>query len=317
MAATTITRHLCPACATPTGTEVLASLELGSPTFRTYFHTFYPPSVAALIERLALPAAELRACPQCGTVFHGVVPAPEILAAFYSALQAATIATARPVETHREEQRLLELMMVVRFLQPAAPRPSVLDFGTGDGSWARLAGATGCGVSVTDTAETAFPSLTAAGVACLAPDRLPPSSFDFINVEQVFEHLPDPATILSTLAASLRPNGILKIGVPHDPNLRAKLAAPDWSAPKNSPSSLNSLAPIEHLNAFTPAGLDLLGVRFNLVPLGISGWTLLDPRQPHRLGIRSRLVRLLRNRLGQRHRPPFTLSQTRFFLRPA
>jgi SAM-dependent methyltransferase len=316
MSTATVHRPACPACARGETDILIPRLDFSDATFRAYFEAFYPESVAAWLRRLGLPPGELRFCPHCGTIFHGIIPSPPALAGFYSELQTATIATTAPIDTYREEQRFNELMMVVRFLQPEVPRPHVLDFGTGDGSWARLAAAAGCQVTATDTAENAFPALRACGISCLQAGTLPETAFDFINSEQVFEHLPDPVAVVTMLATALKPGGILKIGVPCDPDLAAKLRTPDWCAAKDSPRSLNAVAPIEHLNAFSPAGLEHLAGLAGLIPLHVSGFTLHDPRHPWRPGLRGRLVRRLRDRLGQRHRPPYALAQTRFFLRP-
>ncbi len=316
MSTFTSRRPACPACAEVKTEVMIPTLDFGDATFRTYFEAFYPEAVNAWLRRLGLPPGELRCCPRCGTMFHGIIPSASLLAEFYSELQTATFASAAPIDTYREEQRFNELMMVVRFLQPAVPRPRVLDFGTGDGSWARLAAAAGCLVTATDTAENAFPALRACGIACLPAGALPEKEFDVINSEQVFEHLPDPVAVVTMLAAALKPGGILKIGVPWDPALAEKLRAPDWSAAKDSPASLNAVAPFEHLNAFSPAGLEHLAGLAGLIPLHVFGFTLHDPRHPWRPGLRGRLMRRLRDRLGQRHRPPYALAQTRFFLRP-
>lgn len=74
--------------------------------------------------------------------------------------------------------------------------------------------------------------------------------------------------------AQLRPDGVIKIGVPYGPQLRTKLRAPDWTAPKRSASSLNGVAPLEHLNHFEPASLDTLDARCSLEPLAIDCWDL-------------------------------------------
>ena len=317
MSPSDITPHECPACGSVSIPALGPKLNFDGPVFRAYFHDFYPPSVAELIKRTKLTPGQLHACAECDTIFHGIIPADQTLNTFYATLQSATYAKDPSVDPHRQEQRLLELMMVARFLSPRTRRPAVLDFGTGDGSWALLAAAAGCETTATDTADDAFARLAAAGVTCLAPHSLPADRYDFINSEQVFEHLPAPYPVLTKLAASLRPGGVLKIGVPHDPDLASKLRAPDWTARKDSRDSLNSLAPLEHLNAFSPSGLKKLGERCGLIPLSISGWSLIDPRTAPRPGLKTRLIRRLRDRLGQCHRPPYRLAQTRFFLRAA
>jgi SAM-dependent methyltransferase len=146
---------------------------------------------------------------------------------------------------------------------------------------------------------------------------LPAEGFDFINTEQVFEHLPSPGDDLRRLVQALRPNGVLKIGVPYDPQLRRKLDCPDWIAAKNSPASLNAVAPIEHLNHFEPASLDALCSQAGLVRLSIRGWTLVCAGDaPTYRRPKQRLAMGLRKLTGDFYRPYFALTQTGFFQKP-
>src|SRR5439155_15817049 len=80
-------------------------------------------------------------------------------------------------------------------------------------------------------------------------------SFDFVNTEQVLEHLADPLETLADLRVGLRPDGLLKVSVPEGRGIEQRLRKPDWTAAKGSRSSLNAVAPLEHLNCFDRGSL--------------------------------------------------------------
>lgn len=140
----------------------------------------------------------------------------------------------------------------------------VLDFGGGIGSLALLLASHGMDVSLAEL----NPELRAyarwrfaqRGLSArfLDPDQppgaLPVASYDFISAIDVFEHLPDPAAILSALASALRPGGTLFIHLP---------GAPDASHPMHlwyQPATL--------LKRLAAAGLWLEGEMTRLDPGG-------------------------------------------------
>lgn len=101
---------------------------------------------------------------------------------------------------------------------------AVLDFGSGSGSLGLLLAHHGLQVTLADVnarlneyARWRFAqrglSVQALDLPVSAPD-LPAAAFDFISAVDVFEHLPDPGTTLTTLAAALRPGGALFIHLP-------------------------------------------------------------------------------------------------------
>jgi len=52
---------------------------------------------------------------------------------------------------------------------------------------------------------------------------LPDADFDFINVDQVFEHLPYPRATLANLTTKLRAGGVVRISVPNGRRVLKKL----------------------------------------------------------------------------------------------
>ncbi|HEY8995655.1 MAG TPA: class I SAM-dependent methyltransferase [Lacunisphaera sp.] len=308
-------RDNCPACGR-TDRRLLTDLSYGAPPLTDYLGAFYRAYPQCDFHPLESARYRLFDCARCGCIYQDPVPDGAYLARFYGhgLYGAHAVADRAPIDPYQMQQIIRELMMVVRFLQSRVPHPQVLDFGAGEGGWAQLAAASGLDTHATDLSDHAFDRLTARGVTCHRPDLLPSDSFDFINTEQVFEHLPDPSRQLAALRRSLRTGGVIKIGVPYDPRLRVKLRQPDWLAPKNSPASLNGVAPIEHLNHFEPASLQAMAAQCGLEPLTVLGWNLATPAQlPVARALRPRFVRWLRGRLGDAYKPHHPLTQTVFF----
>jgi hypothetical protein len=92
---------------------------------------------------------------------------------------------------------------------------------------------------------------------------------DFVNTEQVFEHLSDPYEIISILASALRRGGLLKISVPQAPDLEYRLNGFDWNASPGRRSLLTAVHPLEHVNCFDARSLIALARRVGLEPVRI------------------------------------------------
>ena len=143
----------------------------------------------------------------------------------------------------------------------------------GWGSWCLVARAFGCSVRGSEFSSLKIRNAERSGIEVVAWRDLPGHRFDFINSENVFEHLPKPLETLRRLADSLEPGGLLKINVPDGAGILRKLKVGDWSAPKGTKNSLNDVSPLEHVNCFRRRTLlkmaELAGLEPVHIPLGI------------------------------------------------
>ncbi len=146
------------------------------------------------------------------------------------------------------------------------PRPAVLDFGCNWGKWASMALAHGCDVYAVEVNRAAADFCARRGIKIVGMDQLKELRFDFINVDQVVEHLSEPRPIVEKLAGCLKPGGFLKLGTPDNPRLPCLLTAAQRTGDNRVLNSrtLDSLAPLEHVNLFNHASLRLLGERVGL-----------------------------------------------------
>ena len=262
-------RAQCPVCEAPAATPLLAI-------------PYTQPDLQAFLKRIgfALPKElfadipfQVHACARCGGLFQAWVLEEAQLPQLYGCNDAASrLPTdfSLPALVHLAQDALL-----MRRLLPA-PRPQVLDYGMGWGRFALLAQAFGCDVSGVEVSTTTRAHAQRHGITVLEEAALAPASFDFVLVDQVLEHVSEPAPMLRRLAATLKPGGLLLVGVPghrtlaerlaradQQPALLAQLTDRDWDA----------LCPTIHVNLFNTASLRALGERAGLRVFRPPFWT--------------------------------------------
>ena len=106
--------------------------------------------------------------------------------------------------------------------------------------------------------------------------------FDFINIDQVVEHLTDPLFILISLRKKLKNGGVIKISVPNASVDYQRFKAGKWLPGKDA------FHPLEHVNGFNRLSID------SLVAAGLRPLTLIEMIQAR--GLRS--VTWIRRRMG-------------------
>ena len=111
------------------------------------------------------------------------------------------------------------------------------------------------------------------GIKVISWDEIPKYRFDFINTEQVFEHLAHPLKTLCYLKTSLNKDGLIKLSVPNARNIEHRLKIMDWKSSKDSKNSLNPVAPLEHINFFRRKSLikmaSIAGMKEIFIPIKV------------------------------------------------
>jgi SAM-dependent methyltransferase len=285
-------RPTCPVCAA-TASRTIVDLPYDDEPVAGYLDAFY--GGRARIEAVVGARYVLERCLGCGLAFQRWVPDDALLDELYGrwidhgAPELAVSAKGFEARRHYAFQ----IIDLVRHLGRPPSEIRVLDFGMGWGNWVEMAQAFGCRAEGTELGVHQAAHASARGLRTVPADELPDRAYDFVNTEQVFEHLVDPVAVGTRLARSLRPGGILRISVPNGSDIEQRLRAPDWSAPKGSPRSLNAAAPLEHLNTFDHESLVALGRRIGLRPTSIRLRAHLDQWEPIRglVGAQVRTVR--------------------------
>jgi 2-polyprenyl-3-methyl-5-hydroxy-6-metoxy-1,4-benzoquinol methylase len=191
----------------------------------------------------------------------------------------------------------LEVMSIIDFLGKDPRELRMLDFGMGWGAWVRISEAFGCETYGVERSHSRVEHATEHHLKVLSLDEAETMSFDFINSDQVFEHLDEPYEVARRLVGALRPDGILKISVPIGVRARRLLTIGNWAATQGERHSMHDVGPLDHINCFLHESLVALGQRAGLEPVPI----------PARLRYRyapvwERPGRLIRRTVGQHYR---------------
>jgi SAM-dependent methyltransferase len=247
-------RTFCPVCRSAEAFHrERVRLPYESPALREHLRDFYAQQGGVEFEYLDGAAYVLQECTRCGLIFQADVPNDTLMERIYEHWIDAQYclrmqAVLDDIDLYSKHAQ--EVMQIVEWRRAGKSGLKVLDFGMGWAKWAMMAQAFGCDVWGCELSSTRIEFARAHGIRVLAWDDLPNHRFDFINTEQVFEHLPDPLETLRVLRGALAPDGVVKISVPDGHDIDRRLAALDWSAPRDSPNSLMPVAPLEHLNCF-------------------------------------------------------------------
>jgi SAM-dependent methyltransferase len=196
-------------------------------------------------------------CPRCHTWFQTSIPSDALLGRLYEEWIAPEKARLRFHHNHSPHQCLRiarEVALSLSFARTGAPR-TALDYGCGWGEWSRMTQAFGYESWGTELSGTRRTHAEKSGIRIVAEADLPSHHFSLINLDQVLEHVPNPQTTLSLLAAKLHPGGILRLAVPNAWKVARSLKNFDRELTRPRLGGLNAIAPLEHLNAFTHEGL--------------------------------------------------------------
>ena len=250
-------RKHCPTCKSTNTIEIYSCSFLKSP-IKEFLKSFYSPQGKVEFEYLKGANFILKECNNCGTIFQKEIPNDFLMNKLYE----EWIDPEKAFKSHLEKVNLSnfsyyaqEVMMVIAFFNRIPSQLKFFDYGMGWGKWCYMAKAFGCGSYGTELSKTRIEYAQSQGTKVITWEEIPNYRFDFINTEQVFEHIPEPLKTLRCLKKSLKHNGLIKISVPNGKDIRRRLRIGDWLAPKGSKNSLNSVSPLEHINCFKQASI--------------------------------------------------------------
>lgn len=151
------------------------------------------------------------------------------------------------------------------------PLPTVLDFGCNWGKWASVALAYGCEVYGLDVNAHAIQFCSERGIKMVNFSQLDHLQFDFINCDQVLEHVSDPMVLLRQFYRSLKPGGFLKLSTPENSQLPLKLKKNEATLSNAivNKEALDSLYPLVHINLFDSASLRTAAKLAGLQPFSL------------------------------------------------
>lgn len=252
-----VKREKCPVCSAKSLRTIYQS-PFNKPPIRDYLESFYSPQGKVEFEFLQGATFFLCECNVCGLIFQREIPDNSLMKKLYE----QWIAPQKVFDQHLKQDGLeyyasyaQEIMQLIAFFERVPSSLSFFDFGMGWGKWALMAKAFGIDSYGYELSEERILFARSNGVKIVSWDEIPQHRFDFINTEQVFEHIPEPLLTLCHLKKALKPSGILKVSVPTANDIERRLKIMDWKAPKGTRNSLNPVAPLEHINFFRRSSL--------------------------------------------------------------
>lgn len=262
-----VQRSACPGCRSALS-RTLCSIPYTETPIREYLAWYYTP-VGKGVEFEYLEGSNyvLEECDECGLIYQKEIPGPELMKRLYERWIDPVI-----VRNMERSERNVEyyfwvakvIAHVLKFLGRPPRQVAFLDFGMGWGNWCLMAKSFGCEAYGTELSDARTDHAKELGITVLARQELPAQGFDFINAEQVFEHIADPLETLVELASKLKSGGVIRIGVPLGWDVKRRLSVWNWNAPDGSENSLNAVASLQHINCFTFRSLVTMAQRAGL-----------------------------------------------------
>jgi SAM-dependent methyltransferase len=286
-----VERDRCPCCASRTLTKRYECGFDKSP-IKEYLEGFYTPQGGVEFDYLHGAVYCLLQCGECGLIFQRDIPSDGLMERLYEHWIDPSKALSLALESDSLTSRCFnaqEIIQVIAYLNQKPCSLRFLDFGMGWGEWALMAKGFGCDVYGAELSKARIDHATSKGIKILTGKESPAPRFDFINTEQVFEHLPSPLETLVALKNQLKPGGLLKISVPSGWDIERRLRIMDWGCPKGTKNSLNLVAPLEHINCFQVRSIEkmasLAGLKPVNIPLQIQCGFIVNCGGPARLGL--------------------------------
>ena len=267
-----VNRDECPACGSIRLTAIYQT-PFDQPPIKDYLEVFYGGTVE--FEYLVDATYLLYECDNCSLIFQREIANGLLMERLYEywidpeqALHNEQNQSGLPRYSHYAQ----EIMQVIAWLNKEPLSLDFLDFGMGWGKWALMVKAFGCNSFGCELSQERLRHAALNGIESISWPEIPKHKFDFINTEQVFEHIPNPLQTLDYLKNAMKPDGVIKISVPRASRIKRRLAIMDWTLPKNSTNSLNPMAPLEHINLFRRKSLitmaRITGMKEVFIPIG-------------------------------------------------
>ena len=257
-----VARDSCPVCS-GNRTEIVYSTPYVGTEVETFLRQKYDrkPRDQTYAERLEGFDFTVLRCVACSALFQRLAPDREFASEYYETWIADHGHPKFPFGEYTHS--INEAMTLTAFLlkQTGKSFPNdlwILDFGVGQGVFALAMRACGCRVAAFDLSQARNDTARDNGLTIVEYEDIPDSNFDFINTEQVFEHLDQPRVTASHLVEGLAPRGVLKISVPYAKWLETGHFRIDWNALRYGRHSMMPLQPLEHLTYFKRPSLDIM-----------------------------------------------------------
>ncbi len=261
-----INRNICPVCKAA-DRSILLSVKHNSPgfldfiKFEKYFSaSFYDGYNNGFLGEMLYEVAECNSChfiyltevlneTGMGILYNEWLD-KELLKEYYGNI---------PHNTYEET-----MLRVIKKIYNKKSQVNIMDFGAGYGNFCSISTKIGFNTYAFDLSDDKNDHIKNMGVTIINNLENYIGFFDFIYVNQVFEHVSDPGGILKKLQQCLTNKGLIYLAVP-DCNDAKKFLKEEGL----SNNFFKFLSPHQHINGFTNNTLRLLGINAGLKPLSM------------------------------------------------
>jgi len=265
-------RKICPNCEKSQGKQLL-SLPYEDAKIQDYLKSFYGKRGYIDIDVLKGSRYTLIECLSCKLIYQKEVLNDDYTKVLYEDWINPTLSIKRRSKENQIEYFInnsKEIQIISNLLTSNNYKKlKILDFGLGWGEWALMAKAYGHDVYGCELSTPRIEMAHKNAIKIIPFEKINGFDFDFINTEQVFEHLLYPKRTLIELRKGLNSSGVLKISVPYAHNIKKIISKSNWSSEPNSRYSINPIAPLEHINYYRNISLVKLGKSVGLEQLKI------------------------------------------------
>ena len=219
-----------------------------------YLNEFYSSQGIFEAEYLTDAVYKLEHCEACRLIYQKYIPNNILMQRLYDHWIDPELSRQRNLSFNlrnlaKKFNNFHEILRLLMFFKRAPKRLRILDYGCGWSQWLVIARIFGIECYGHEYSEARIAHLRKKKIRLL--DMMDSEiRFDYINTEQVFEHVGNPAETFEFLAEKLKAGGVLKVSTPdcrkfHQNNHSENQSAQDelYKAPE--------LTPLEHINGFS------------------------------------------------------------------
>jgi 2-polyprenyl-3-methyl-5-hydroxy-6-metoxy-1,4-benzoquinol methylase len=282
-------RDSCPICKNNKFLTIYSCDFLKDP-IKTYIESFYNPIGNIDFDLLINSTFVICECNNCNFFFQKQIPNEFLNKKIYTEWIDPGKHFSRHLTIYNDKNYYSkiaqEIMVLIDYFNVMPNKINVFDYGMGWGHWCQMAQAFGCNTFGYEVSELQIKNAKTKGISVISWDDIPKYSFDFINTEQVFEHIDDPLETLCYLKKSLKQNGLIKISVPDGNGIKKKIKLLNRGKISHLHDSIEPILPFQHINCFTRESIikmaTLAGFKLKKIPLSIlyansTNWKLIKP----------------------------------------
>ncbi len=276
-----VERKKCPVCE-EVKSESIFEEPYGSQLLIQYLESFYGIRGGVDLSKVREGIYELVKCSFCELIYQRYIPNDAMMNTLYERWLDPAMIYEKFEKNHAKEYYLGladEVAGIIGFFDAKPADLEFFDFGMGWSNWCKMVQAFGVNVCGAELSQARIDHAKNHGLEVIGLSELSEKRFDFINTEQVFEHISNPRETLALLVKGLKNNGLIKLSVPNGFDIERRLKVNDWTAPKGSINSLNPVAPLEHINCFKTKNLDILADKVGLKRVKVQVNRALKPKE--------------------------------------